>query len=197
MLSRVFREKPVIGAVRSGKLESPKVEALSLCPAVFLLDSSLNHLSGTLEILSLFTSPVFLHIDLCAGLTPDESALFFIKEHFPKIEGIISTRSRTLSMAKKAGFSTVLRLFMIDSESFINGIKVVRRVRPDALELLPGLIFPKVRDLFENSDMPPLICGGFIRTAEEVHEILDAGASAISTSCENLWLLNRGERNHG
>ncbi|MGC8777727.1 MAG: glycerol-3-phosphate responsive antiterminator, partial [Candidatus Caldatribacteriaceae bacterium] len=134
---------------------------------------------------------LLLHIDLFGGIASDESGLLFIRETFPPVKGIISTRTRTLLWAKKAGFISIFRLFCIDSESLKTGQKVVKEVAPDAVELLPGVIFPKIKKFIPEDTLPPIICGGFIREIDEAREILQSGAVGISTSAKALWTMNR------
>ncbi|MCX7731182.1 MAG: glycerol-3-phosphate responsive antiterminator, partial [Candidatus Caldatribacterium sp.] len=117
-----------------------------------------------------------------------------LRELFPKVRGIISTRARTLALAQRMGFATIFRLFCIDSESLRTGLKVVQEVKPNAVEMLPGIIFPKIRVYIPLEEFPPIICGGFIRKKEEIRSILRSGALAVSTSAKELWRMNREER---
>lgn len=191
-----LRRFPIIGALRTLSMESMNENDFSLCPIFFLLESNVLEIQDILP--RLVKVPyLLLHIDLFGGIAPDESGLFFLRETFPFIRGIISTRTRTLLWAKKAGFLSIFRLFCIDSESLRTGLKVVKEVVPDAVELLPGVIFPKIRQFIPKNTLPPIICGGFIRTSEEVWEILQSGAVGVSTSAKELWKMNRWERkNH-
>ena len=189
-LLNIWREFSVIGALRTSSWKDINDEELSWCPVFFFLEGNVFTLREALKILPPDLH-LFLHLDLFGGIASDESGLLFMRETFPQIRGIISTRSRTLNLARKAGFLTIFRLFLIDSESLRTGLRIAQEISPDALEILPGIIFPQVRDSIPVENLPPLICGGFIRKKEEVEEIISRGAVAVSTSCRELWKMNR------
>ena len=63
----------------------------------------------------------------------------------------------------------------------------MERAAPDAVEVLPGVIFPLIAARLRGAGLPPVIAGGLIRTRAQVDEILSAGAVAVSTSQEALW----------
>ncbi|NSW75697.1 MAG: glycerol-3-phosphate responsive antiterminator [Candidatus Atribacteria bacterium] len=184
-----LHRSPIIGALRASSFHTMDETDFSLCQVFFLLESNILELK---DILPKFVKvPYFLlHIDLFGGIASDESGLIFIRETFPLVKGIISTRTRTLLLAKKAGFISIFRLFCIDSESLKTGLRVVKDVAPDAVELLPGVIFPKIKSFIPEDALPPIICGGFIREIDEAREILESGAVGISTSAKKLWQMN-------
>ncbi|MEN3185457.1 MAG: glycerol-3-phosphate responsive antiterminator [Atribacterota bacterium] len=186
---KTLRQYPIIGALRTSSLPTVGEADRALCQVFFLLESNVLEIRDVL--LQFAEVPYFLlHIDLFGGIASDESGLIFIRETFPLVKGIISTRTRTLTLAKKAGFISIFRLFCIDSESLKTGFKIVKDVAPDAVELLPGVIFPKIKSFVPKDTFPPIICGGFIREMNEAREILQNGAVGISTSAKNLWRMN-------
>ncbi|HSV31439.1 MAG TPA: glycerol-3-phosphate responsive antiterminator [Atribacteraceae bacterium] len=193
-LLNVLGGKPVIGAIRPGTLPGLSPDLLSLPQVFFLLEQDINALDMTLKALPINSASVFLHLDLLTGLSADQSGIRFLRNIYPSLLGVISTRTRVLELARKVGFMTILRLFLLDSESLASGMKIVSRLQPDALEILPGIIFPGIKDLFVIDRIPPLICGGFIRSPQEVRTIIQAGARAVSTSATELWILNREEQ---
>jgi glycerol uptake operon antiterminator len=89
------------------------------------------------------------------------------------------------------GISVIQRLFVIDSLSIENNVKTIKRMKPDAIEIMPG-VMPKVIKKIQN-EVPntPIIAGGLIETEEEVIDILNHGGMAVSTTRENLWKVNR------
>jgi len=189
----VLHRAPIIGALRNSFLNDMSEADFTLCQVFFLLESNIVEIEN---ILPRFAGIPYLllHIDLFGGLASDESGLLFLRKTFPLVKGIISTRTRTLLLAKKAGFISVFRLFCIDSESLRTGLKIAKEVTPDAVELLPGVIFPKIKKFIPEDTLPPIICGGFIREVNEAREILQNGAVGISTSARDLWRMNRTAR---
>lgn len=182
---------PVIPALRFEGQKTIDFSAIRSGGPCFLLDGNLNTINLNLEKIEKHFSTFFLHLDLFSGLSPDNDGLIFLKNHFQNINGIISTRSRTVSLAKKQGFITIFRIFLLDSESLNTGLKVASQLFPDAIEILPGIIFPFIKKQIPIKNLPPIICGGFIRNIREVKTILQSGAMAISTSTPDLWTINR------
>lgn len=189
----ILRGYPVIGSLRSTNVKDLTQEDLHLCSVYFLLEGDIFGIRRILELADGDTS-FFLHVDLFGGIAPDESGFLLLRELFPKVQGIISTRARTLALAQRMGFATIFRLFCIDSESLRTGLKMVQEVKPDAVEVLPGIIFPKIRGYIPCNEFPPIICGGFIRKRREVLDILKSGALAVSTSAKELWRMNQEEK---
>jgi glycerol uptake operon antiterminator len=187
----VLNEYPVIPALRFEGEKKVDFSSARTGGPCFLLDGNINTLNEILKKIEKHFSSIFLHFDLFSGLSPDEDGLIYLKNQFVGIHGIISTRARTLSFAKKHGFITIFRLFLLDSESLNTGLKVASHLSPDAIEILPGIIFPIIKKLIPVSDLPPLICGGFIRSKKEVLQIFQSGATAISTSSPDLWDIKR------
>ena len=83
---------------------------------------------------------------------------------------------------------------MLDSAALEVSLNAVRKVRPDAVEVLPGVV-PKLITRVDEALNIPIITGGFIQTAEEVRAGLEAGALSCSTSDPELWSLNYSIKN--
>ena len=103
-------------------------------------------------------------------------------------DGIISTRPSFIKRAKELGLFTVLRFFVFDSLSLENVRRTAAAAQPDVIEILPG-IMPKVISRIASSISIPLICGGLIMDKADVMEALGAGALAVSSTNEQVWLL--------
>ena len=76
-----------------------------------------------------------------------------------------------------------------DGRAVQRGLAVIEKSRPDAVELLPGVAFLQVAELFAGLEIP-CIAGGLIRTKETVRQILAAGCKAVSTTNVALWGMN-------
>lgn len=106
-----------------------------------------------------------------------------------KVQGIISTRKSTLNYAKKYGLISVQRGFLIDSRSVKTIITNTDHIKPDYIELLPALAFPKimeVKDIMQSK----IIVGGFINDREDIRNCFQFGVHAVSTSKAELWQLS-------
>lgn len=128
---------------------------------------------------------VLLHIDLIKGLKADDYGVEFLVNEV-KPDGIISTRGNVVEMVKKRGLLAIQRVFLLDSLSLENNIRVGERYQPDYIEILPGKL-PEVLDEIKKETDIPIIAGGFITKKKDIETALNAGAVAVSTSASNLW----------
>lgn len=66
--------------------------------------------------------------------------------------------------------------------------KQLDAVKPDALEILPGLM-PKIVRRVAAMTRVPVIAGGLISEKEDVMAALSANAISISTTNADIWML--------
>jgi len=121
------------------------------------------------------------------GLSKDAVALKYINECI-KPDGIITTKSNLIKIAKDMGMFSIQRLFALDSMSLDTGIKSIHSTKPDAVEILPG-IMPKIIRQIHKETRIPVVAGGLIADKEDVINILNAGAVAVSTSSKDVWYM--------
>ncbi|MBN9388890.1 MAG: glycerol-3-phosphate responsive antiterminator [Chloroflexi bacterium] len=176
-------ERRIIPAMRSpGDLD--RVLALDLPAAIMLkgdifdIERVLNRAQGKPAIL--------LHIDLMEGIGRDKAGLAYLKQHFG-IGGIVSTRSNLIKEARSLGLISILRFFVLDSAAYSTGVHLLNSLQPDAVEMLPGVAVPYIKDLLTQDVKLPVIASGLIRTDQAIREVLAAGADAVSTSRPELW----------
>lgn len=176
---------PIISAV----VDKNKIEdALnSPCKIVFLLDTDILTLEDTVKAFHERDKLVYLHIDLVSGFSRDTIILKYVLEYIQP-DGIISTKSSIIKTAKELKIFTIQRLFLLDSMALETGIRSIRTIRPDAVEILPGII-PKIISEIREKTHIPIIAGGLIKDKEDVINSLNAGAIGISTSKEEVWYM--------
>lgn len=121
------------------------------------------------------------------GLGRDASALEYIA-HTIQPDGIITTRSNIIAEAKKLQLFAIQRTLLLDSLAFENNMKSIRSSRPNAIEVIPG-IMPKIITQINQTIKVPLIAGGLILDKEDVFQALNAGALGISTSNQTIWYM--------
>ena len=61
-----------------------------------------------------------------------------------------------------------------------------KNLRPDAIDILPGLMPGMIRKLHQATGLP-VLTGGLITQKQEVLQALDAGALAISSTAPAVW----------
>ncbi|MHC1684354.1 MAG: glycerol-3-phosphate responsive antiterminator [Clostridiaceae bacterium] len=182
-LEELLIENPVIAAIRCDADLERVINSNILI--VFVLYGSIMDIKQICEKLKNASKKVFVHVDLIEGLKADSSGLAFIKQ-CDKPDGIITTKPTIIKQAKQLGFLTIQRIFIVDSHSLQTGIKNIRAVLPDAVEVMPGVASKIIRNL-EKEIHIPIIAGGLIENKKDIIESISAGAMAISTTKEVLW----------
>lgn len=175
---------PVIPAVRN--VENCKLAIESPSKVVFLLTGNIRNIEELVHSFKKSGKVVFVHFDLIKGLSYDKTALEFLAER-GGIEGVISTHVQLLKIAKDMGLKVVLRVFLVDSTALESGICYAKDLKPDLLEILPGVAPELINEVSKRNPFGTVIAGGFIRKKEQIIAALKAGAKAISTSCVELW----------
>ena len=159
--------------------------------AVFVLYGDICTISDIVARIKDSGKIAMVHMDLITGLSPRDISTDFIRK-YTKADGIITTKGNLISHAKEIGLATVLRYFVLDSMALINIERQAHQNRdsqPDMIEILPGIIVPKmIRKICAKSRVP-VICGGLIQDKEDVMNALSAGAAAISTTCPEVWFM--------
>lgn len=182
-LEELLIENPVIAAIRNDEDLEKVINSDALI--VFVLYGNIMNIKQICEKLKSASKIVFVHIDFIDGLKGDALGLAFIKESGHPY-GIITTKPTNIKQAKQLGFCTIQRIFILDSLSLQTGIKNIQSVRPDAVEVMPG-VASKIIKRLENEVHVPIIAGGLIENKKDVIESISAGALAISTARRELW----------
>ena len=178
-----IRDNPVIAAVQSqGALSA----ALGLrMPTVFLLGTDIFSAKASVDLGLSANCNVFLHMDLIDGLPASAKALDYV-QHRIAPSGVISTKSTLIKHAREQGVFCIQRFFMVDSASYDNAVKTARKIRPNMVELMPGII-PEVLRRFTAEVDIPVIAGGLVTDRRQIIGALSAGALGVSTGCRALW----------
>ncbi|MBS6953378.1 MAG: glycerol-3-phosphate responsive antiterminator [Enterocloster asparagiformis] len=181
----ILEDCPVIAAIKD---EEGLKKCLDLdSQIIFLLFGDICNVERYVDMAKSAGKTVFVHMDLIVGLSNKEISVNFIKEH-TKADGIISTKPQLIRRAKELGLYAILRMFVIDSMALGNVTKQCATMPPDAFEILPG-VMPKIIRELHNRISIPIIAGGLIADKEDVMNALEAGALAISSTNQKVWLM--------
>ena len=181
----------IVDLVQSQVIASVKEEAdiekaiNSKANIVFLLTGNLINMKDYVERLRKANKQIFIHIDFIEGLSNTKSAIQYIAYTW-KPTGIITTKSSLIKYAKEVKLMTIQRIFLIDGAAIAKGIEMSLSCKPDAIEVLPGLM-PSIIDRLTRAVNIPIIAGGLISSKNEILEGLEAGALAISSGDPALW----------
>lgn len=131
-----------------------------------LLDSHLGQLRGIMNAVRKAQKKLILHVDLINGLKADEYAVEFLCQEL-KPAGIISTKSNVILKAKQKGVYAIQRVFLLDSTSLEKTYKLVPKIKPDYIEILPGIIPSLIQEVHEKTGIP-ILAGGLIKSEQNV-----------------------------
>jgi glycerol uptake operon antiterminator len=134
--------------------------------------------------------PLFLHIDLLAGLENSEPGLEYLAG-LNRLTGVVTVHHHLTKPAKRLNLMSIVRVFVSDSRAVERGVSIAEKSQADAIEILPAAAAVKVAADF-NRFATPRIAGGLCRTEEDVREALDSGCSAVTSTRPALWKLNKG-----
>ncbi len=177
-------ENPVIAAVKDWKgLE--KCCGLENIRVVFVLFGDLCTIADIVDRIQASGKYAIVHVDLVKGLGSQEISIDFIKKN-TRACGIISTKSTMIRRARELDLCTVMRFFILDSMAYANIQKQLSSVRPDFIEILPG-IMPRVIRKICGQVKQPVIVGGLIEKREDIMMALDEGAISVSSTNEKVW----------
>lgn len=176
---------PIIAAISHGDALNAALE--SDVQVIFLLKCNILEIKDAVKKAKEKGKAVFVHADLVEGLSKDTMGLEYIINEV-KPDGIITTKSHLVRFAKSKNVIAIQRLFILDSLNLRTGIDSVKSCRPDAVEILPG-VMPKITDMICKATGKPVITGGLIQSKQDVMDSLGAGAIGISTSNKDIWEL--------
>mgnify|MGYP002567943776 CR=1 FL=1 len=175
---------PIIAAVKNMKdIEvSCTIEEIQV---IFILFGDVCSIDRIVKRVKDAGKVAMVHVDLISGLSPKEVSVEYLKEHYhiepSKIKDFITK-------AKELGMYTILRYFLLDSMAFENIRQQQHIVRPDFIEVLPG-VMPRVIKRICGSVKTPIIAGGLITDKEDVMAALSAGAIAVSSTNHQVWKM--------
>lgn len=152
---------------------------------IIFLETRLSQVESTVKYAKQHGKEVFMHVDLIQGLKVDEYGLEYLVNNV-KVDGIISTRANVIAFAKKRNIIGIQRLFALDSHALDHNLDVCRKIKPDYIEVLPGILPDIIKEIQDSTGIP-VIAGGLIRTQEDVKKAIEYGAHAVTTSNSDLW----------
>lgn len=174
---------PVIPAARtSADLAAALAGA---APAVILLFGDINTLPGLLADAARHGKKLIIHLDLLDGVGKDKAGV----RHLARlgVTALITTKSQLVRAARDEGMLVIQRIFLMDSEALRTAGKMLKQLKPDAVEVLPASVPAWVfRDLAAETGLP-VFAGGLVASRPDIDAALVNGAAAVSTSHPELW----------
>lgn len=179
-----FQENPIVAAIRS---DDDLADCLTTdVRVVFVLYGDVCSISDIVDRVKTAGKLAVVHIDLITGLSAKEVAVDFLRSN-THADGVISTRPALIQRAKELGLFTLLRVFVIDSSALSSALNA-KQLRPDAVDILPGLMPDIIRTIREKTGLC-VLTGGLITQKQQIMQALRAGALAISTTDPAVWRM--------
>ncbi len=176
---------PIIAAVQNeGDLE---IAIKSQVSTIFLLCADIFNAKSLVDKIKNAGKNALIHIDFLEGIGKDAKAIDYIIQVIQP-NGIISTKSSHIKIAREKGMFTIQRFFLIDSKSYEMTTKSVKSIQPDMIEIMPG-VMPGIIHRITRQLSIPVIAGGLISSKQDIMEVLRAGAIGASTGKKELWEL--------
>ena len=172
----------IIAAVRTDN--ELVLAANSKVEIIFMLAPNIADIKRQAELVHKAGKKLFVHLDLAEGIGKDEYGIRFAKEQ--GADGIISTRTNIIKLARKVGIFTVQRFFIVDSHSIDTTVEAAKASNADMIEIMPGTMSKVIKRLQKELDMP-IVAGGLLETKEEIKEAVSCGAAAISIGKKEFW----------
>jgi glycerol-3-phosphate responsive antiterminator len=140
----------------------------------------LLHDLGLLDLIRLsanVTAPLAVDVDTVEGLAPDRAAISFLAER-SRVRIVISKRPSLAEQALAYGCLPLLHVHCLDSTGLDRALGT-HPGRSVGTAISPGLLLahltPRERELLPR----PVVAYGLLRTQEEAHSALAAGADAV------------------
>ena len=98
----------------------------------------------------------------------------------------ISIKPKVIELCKKRGVLGILRFFLKDTLSLQQSLEILKRVEPDAVEVLPA-VKTDIIDRIKANTGAKVLMGGLIQTEAQVDNCIHDGAIAVTVSKTELW----------
>ncbi|MFY0762474.1 glycerol-3-phosphate responsive antiterminator [Metabacillus dongyingensis] len=184
-IKQLFKFNPIVAAVRDVKQIEDASE--SNVQVIFLMTGDIFNIKHCVDTAKQHNKSIFLHVDLMKGIAKDKEGIKYLAREI-KPDGIITTKSNLIKLAKKEELIAIQHLFFLDTHAYTSGVRNIMETKPDAIEIMPGLMPRVIKDLSKVCPYP-IISAGLIKSHEEILEGLEAGSNAVAVGASELWKL--------
>lgn len=179
-----FNEFQIIPSIR--KLNDLEVALKSDVQVVLLTEAHIANLQGLVKMVHQKDKKAIINMELLGGFGKDHVGIKLLKNYY-QVDGVMSTDSGKLGMAKQCGLYTFQRFFLQDSRSFETALRIMESSKVDGAELLPATMALDLYDEIKNVTKMPLLAGGFIRDKRMMERIKERGFKGLTVSDKSLW----------
>lgn len=184
MKKNEFDKFQIIPSIR--RLNDLEAALTSTRKIVLLTEADIANLKSLVEMVHAKGKKAWVNLELLGGFGRDQVGMKLLKNHY-RVDGVMSTDSAKLGMAKRCGLVTVQRFLIADSRGYDTSLRILESTKVDAAEILPAAtaldIFSDLRRVTEI----PLLAGGFIQDAGTIKRICGLGYNGITISKRAFW----------
>ena len=185
---QALAKNKIVAAVKHSE-DLAEVLPIPWITVVFLLGSDINGLEQAIKLAGNYPGKhVLAHLDLMEGIGKDQAGIRYLKKL--GLKGVVSVKWQLLHYARDLGLFTVQRLFLVDSEAIKTGLEIIKKVTPDAIEIMPATVPRFAIEEFRKVTNLTILGGGLLRTEEDVKGALANGLMGVTASRRNLWHLH-------
>lgn len=178
-------ENPVIASIYD--LNNLDLALNSPCEIIFLITGNIFNLKEVANRVRQKNKGLYILLDSIDGFSKDTWGLEYIVKNICP-DGIITEKNNLVKLSKDMGVFTIQRLYISDSHSLGKDLNSIKKNRPSALELLPG-ITPRIITQITKETKISLIASGLIRDKDDIKLAFEAGAIGIATSKKDIWSI--------
>ncbi|WP_303867807.1 glycerol-3-phosphate responsive antiterminator [Acetobacterium wieringae] len=179
-----FSEFQVIPSIR--RLGDLELALNSKAQVILLTEAHIANLQELVRLVHSRDKKALVNLELLGGFGKDQVGMKLLKNYY-HVDGVMSTDSGKLGMAKQCGLVTFQRFFLHDSRSFETAQKIIDCSRVDGAELLPAVMAIDCYQALLAVAKIPLLAGGFIRDREMMKKIRARGFKGLTVSDKTLW----------
>ena len=137
--------KKIAAAIRTEKDFSKALK--SRVDVVFLLHSNIITVNQSVKEIHGAGKKAFVHLDFAEGIGKDRAGIEFLAKN--GVDGILTTRTNIVRIAKEYNLTTVQRFFIVDSHSLNTSMESIKISKPDIIEIMPGIVTKKIKEFRE------------------------------------------------
>ncbi|HZK33297.1 MAG TPA: glycerol-3-phosphate responsive antiterminator [Tissierellaceae bacterium] len=178
-------ENPVIASIYD--LDALNLALDSPCEIIFLLTGNIFNLKEIANKVRKANKGLYILVDSIDGFSKDTWGLEYIVKNICP-DGIITEKNYLIKLSKDMGVFTIQRLYISDSYALKKDLDSIKKNRPNAVELLPGIVPAIISQVIKETKIS-LIASGLIRNKDGMNLAFKAGAIGISTSKKDIWYV--------
>lgn len=179
-----FTKFQIIPSIR--KLGDLEIALKTDVQMILLTEAHIANLLDLVKLVHASRKLALINLELLGGFGKDQVGMKLLKNYY-HVDGVMSTDSGKLGMAKQCGLFTIQRFFLHDSRSFETALRIIDSSRVDAAELLPAVMALSLYEKLNSISKIPLLAGGFIRDREIMKQIKACGFKGLTVSDKSLW----------